>query len=151
VAYLDDDNWWAPTHLSDLLAAMEGRTWAYSLRWFAHPANRRPIAIDVWESVGPGKGVFQPRFGGFVDPNCLMIDKLAAWECVVLWNMPLRSDRSGMSEDRNVFNFLRSQSQPGETGEATSFYVINPKDGLHSMRLEHLGERYDQAGAAPAT
>jgi hypothetical protein len=44
VALLDDDNWWHPDHLRHLRAAIEGRDWAYALRWYVHPATRRPIS-----------------------------------------------------------------------------------------------------------
>ena len=74
IAYLDDDNWWAPDHLSSLLEALGGFDWAYSKRWFVRADNRDPIAVDEWESTGPDCGIFTRRFGGFVDPNCLMID-----------------------------------------------------------------------------
>ena len=70
LAYLDDDNWWAPDHLAALAAALDGHDWAWSRRWFVDPQSRAPLAEDVWESVGPGAGVF----GGFVDPSCLAID-----------------------------------------------------------------------------
>ncbi|HIJ63693.1 MAG TPA: glycosyltransferase family 2 protein, partial [Rhodospirillaceae bacterium] len=76
VAYLDDDNWWDPDHLRQMCRAMETASWAYAFRWFVHPGSRRPICVDNWESVGPDGGVFK-RQGGWVDPNCLMIDKLA--------------------------------------------------------------------------
>ena len=77
VAYLDDDNWWAPDHLTTLHRAIQGTDWAFSLRWFVDPRTKRPLCIDAWESVGPAAGVYRKRFGGWVDPNCLMIDKLA--------------------------------------------------------------------------
>lgn len=64
IAYLDDDNWWAPHHLSDLKTAIEGHDWAYSLRWYVHPESLKSICVDTWESVGPGKGVHNKRFGG---------------------------------------------------------------------------------------
>ena len=65
VAYLDDDNWWAPEHLSQLRRALEDAEWAFALRWFVHPETRRPVCVDVWESVGPGQGSFKDSFGGF--------------------------------------------------------------------------------------
>ena len=32
VFYLDDDNWYAPEHVATMLAAVEGKAWAFSLR-----------------------------------------------------------------------------------------------------------------------
>jgi hypothetical protein len=48
IAYLDDDNWWGRSHLDTLARAIEPVDWAFSLRWFVHPATARPICIYVW-------------------------------------------------------------------------------------------------------
>lgn len=146
VCYLDDDNWWDPRHVSVLIGVITGRHWAFSRRWFVHPETRRTICADEWESVGPNRGGFAKIFGGFVDPNCLMIDKLSCWQAIPLWNMPLQGDAKGMSADRNVFNFLRGHGEPGMTEIPTVFYVIDPRDAIHDMRLQMMGERYAAAG-----
>jgi hypothetical protein len=142
VAYLDDDNWWAPEHLRQLLTAIEGRAWAFSYRWFVHPVSKKAICVDGWESVGPGKGVFVEKFGGFVDPNCLMLDKLVCWAGIGLWTQPLINDTKGMAADRNVYNYLQNHSEPGRTGNATAFYVLDPADGMHPYRMQGFGDRY---------
>jgi len=149
VAYLDDDNWWGSTHLSNLLLAVKGHDWAYSLRWFVHPETRKKICIDEWESVGPGKGIFLQKFGGFVDTNCLIFNKLTCWKCVVLWNFPLNGDLSGMSTDRMVFNYLSKHGPPGETKCPSVFYVIQQNDCFHTMRVKKMGEQYTKAGLSP--
>lgn len=146
VAYLDDDNWWGNNHLSTLLNAVKDKAWAYSLRYFVHPITKTQICIDEWESVGPGKGVFHKKFGGFVDPNCLIINKFLCWQCISLWNLPLNGDEKGMSADRNIFNFLKNFSEPGSTGIASAFYVLDPKDGMHSFRISVMRDRYDKCG-----
>ncbi len=69
VAYLDDDNWWAPEHLADLTAAVVGYDWAYSLRWYADGESGRPLCVDRWESVGLDAGCYREVYGGFVDPS----------------------------------------------------------------------------------
>lgn len=142
VAYLDDDNWWAPEHVQQLLTAIAGRAWAFSYRWFVHPTSRKAICVDGWESVGPGKGVFLEKFGGFVDPNCLMLDRLACWSGIGMWTQPLHNDAKGMSADRNVYNYLQHHSQPGQTGNATAFYVLDPTDDMHSYRMQGFGDQY---------
>src|SRR5579859_4911795 len=76
VAYLDDDNWLHETHLQLLLAAIRDRDWAYTLRYLVDPDTMEVAAVDRWESVGPNKGIYRDQLGGFVDSNCLMIDKL---------------------------------------------------------------------------
>jgi hypothetical protein len=149
IAYLDDDNWWDARHLQRLLDAVEGQDWAYSLRWFVHPVNRRPVCIDAWESIGPGKGIFADTFGGFVDPNCLMINKLACADAIPCWNYPLPGDGKGMSSDRRVFAVLRRHKRFGATGEPTVFYCLDPGDELHEARLQRMGARYGEVGSEP--
>lgn len=148
LAYLDDDNWWAPQHLSALLKAIEGRPWAFAQRCFVHPESRQPVCVDDWESVGPGRGIFLARFGGWVDPNCLMIDKLACEPVLRWWGIPLPGDKGRMAADRHVYAWLQKHGVPGETGQASVFYTMQPNDGLHAMRLERMGSRYAAAGSA---
>jgi len=145
IAYLDDDNWLAPNHLGNLLKAIQGLEWAFALRWFIHPESLRPVCIDDWESVGPGRGVFLQRFGGWVDPNCLMIDKLACEPVLRWWSTPLPGDKNAMSADRHVFDWLQKKSAPGETNLASVFYAMQPEDVLHPYRLRHMGSRYAAA------
>jgi hypothetical protein len=122
VAYLDDDNWWAPDHLSTLVQAIDGADWAYSQRLFVEAATGEPICVDQWESVGPGAGVFQEKFGGFVDPSSLMI---AHFE-------------DGSGEDRLVFGMLNQNFRGRPSGRATSYYVVSPADPMHAARLQML-------------
>jgi hypothetical protein len=143
VAYLDDDNVWAPNHLRRLVDAVQGRLWAFSLRWFVHPHSRRVICVDDWESVGPGRGVFASNFGGWVDPNCLLIDKLGCEAVLRCWSVPLGAYALGA--DRNVFKALREVGVPGETAAPSVYYVIQEQDGNHRDRLRFMGDRYDHA------
>jgi hypothetical protein len=147
VAYLDDDNWWEPEHLYQLRRAMDDAEWAFALRWFVHPGTRRPVCVDIWESVGPGQGIFKEHFGGFVDPSCLMINKVACPRAPHHWNFPLANDP--MSADRSVFAFLKENHKPRGTGRPTVFYTLNANDGLHPTRLRLMGSAYDEAGKSP--
>jgi hypothetical protein len=133
VCYLDDDNWIGETHVAKLLSANRGRDWAYTLRWFVDPETSEPIAVDRWESVGPDRGVFKKRFGGFVDPNCLMIDKQRCPHVPPLWSVPLQPRTP--TADRTVFEALRRSSAFGSTEEATAYYVTHTRDENHSVRL----------------
>ena len=139
IAYLDDDNWWAPNHLSSLRAAIEGADWSWSKRWFVGPGDREPICVDEWESVGLDAGVFREKFGGFVDPSSLMIDKLRCRDAVPAWANTPFSD--GRGSDRLVFDVLAKNYRPHGTGLATSFYTINPDDILHVVRLGWFREK----------
>jgi hypothetical protein len=102
VAYLDDDNWWAPDHLGSLVGAIAGHDWAYALRWYADEQTGRGVGVDRWESVGPDAGVYAKRFGGFVDPSCLLIDAVACEPALRLWCHPLPGDATAMTTDRTV-------------------------------------------------
>lgn len=145
VAYLDDDNWWEGDHLKAMVEAMPGHDWVYSMRWFVHPVTREPIAQDIWESVGPGRGVYEQRFGGWVDPNCLMLDKIACEGAIRWWCTPLWGDEKAMSGDRRVYDYLQRHGEPGCTNLATVYYVLDSQDVMHSKRVEVMGEAYARA------
>ena len=146
VAYLDDDNWFHETHIERLLAAIDGKDWAYTLRWFVDPETLQPLAIDRWESVGPGQGVFAQQFGGFVDPNCLMIDKLKCDAVIRCWGMSMSADQRRRTADRVVFDVLRRQPSVGFTGAPTSYYVIAPIDADSTYRLKWIRELRNRLG-----
>lgn len=145
VAYLDDDNYWRSDHLRLLHDAMNQADWAFSLRWFLHPVSRRPICVDEWELVGPGRGFFKGAYGGFVDPSCLMLNKVTCEGVLPWWNRPLRADASAMSADRSVFSALCRSFKGIGTDQPTAFYQINPADPVHAARVQLMGDAYNQA------
>ncbi len=146
VAYLDDDNWWEPDHLISLAEAIRGRDYAYAPRWFVHPHTGRIVAHDQWESVGPGKGVYAEMFGGFIDPNCLMINKIRCADVLPLWTKPLRGDPKAMSADRTVFDALARHFQGAGTDRPTVHYRLDPDDEMHRDRMSVMAEAYAAAG-----
>lgn len=139
VAYLDDDTWYAPGHLAALLAAIAGKSWAYSMRTLVDDRLDEVICPDEWESVGPGRGVYAAAFGGFVGTTGLMLDKLACHEVLPAWSLS-RYARGGGGEDRMVFERLKSLPH-GATGKHTVFYRTT-LDGKHPYLLW----KYRQAG-----
>jgi hypothetical protein len=139
VAYLDDDNWWEPGHLASLRDALVGHDYSWSQRWFVDPEESERICVDEWESVGPDAGVFREKFGGFVDPSSLMIDKLACHEVLPAWSLSPFAD--GRGSDRVVFQRLRKSHAGRATGRATSCYTINQTDIVHLARLQHFRQR----------
>lgn len=147
VAYLDDDNWWAPDHLSSLHAAIQGKGWAFSLRWYVDPDTQQPLCVDEWESVGPGRGVYAQKAGGFVDTSSLMIDKVACEPVLRLWASPLFPE-AGEGSDRSVFNGLVAGYPGAGTGRATCYYVISADDRVHHYRVAWIREK--TGGANPA-
>ncbi len=150
VAYLDDDNWIHESHLARLRAAIEGRDWAYTLRWYVDPDTLEPLAIDRWESVGPARGVFARDYGGFVDPNSLMLDKVKCEHAIACWTMPMSADARGRTADRTVFDRLRSRSA-GCTDAPTSYYLLNPSDRNSIARLDFLRRFRARYGEAAIT
>lgn len=101
LAQLDDDNEWLPDHLALLAKAIEGKAWAYAQRFLIDDDTGRTLGPDIWDSVGPGAGRFMAT-GGFVDPNCLMIDKTAATRLLSLYSDTL-DRKPGYSSDRLMF------------------------------------------------
>src|SRR5690606_13395805 len=170
VAYLDDDNWWAPEHLSLLYAAVKGHAWAHSYRWYVHPDTQQPLCVDRWESVGAGRGMYAHiyKYNGHVDTNCLLLDKMKCHWVLPAWCIPhphskrKRGRRGG--EDRSVFRLLQQHHRGACTGQATVYYVTNrgwlgvlkyllervPPDGLSpdEKRLWSLAARLAQISAA---
>lgn len=148
VAYLDDDNWYAADHLASMHEALKGNDWAYSRRWYVHPASRRPICEDEWEAIGPVPGGTEVDDAGWVDPNCLAIDKVACEAVLRWWSIPLRNSSTATDADRNVFRTLRTEFRGRGTGQATVFYMLSESDRFrHPFRLRKIGaERYAAVG-----
>lgn len=125
ISYVDDDDWWHPEHLSSLLSAIVGKKWAFSYRWFVDKETGKPICEDTWDSVGPGKGINAERFGGFVSPSNLLLDKEACHHILPLWSFAAFKDGTG--EDRLVFNALLKIPEYATNNMHTCYYQI-PKD-----------------------
>jgi hypothetical protein len=120
VTYLDDDNWYAPEHLSTLLAAVSGHKWAFALRHFVDAASGDVLCPDTWESVGPGQGVYASQ-GGFVDTNCFLIDKLECHDVFTEWAMTRY--KNGTGGDRQILQRLQAFA-PGTNGAHTVYYRL---------------------------
>lgn len=138
VTYLDDDDWYAPDHLRRMLSAIEGKSWAYSLSYYADGENGTPLAIDEIESVGVGAGIYRDTFGGFVRPSALAIDKTRLGHILHLWSEA--QGPAGDAEDRLIFSELKGVDH-GFTGGATVCYALDPKDIQHELRLAFLRQK----------
>jgi hypothetical protein len=146
IAYLDDDNWWHPRHLGVLLQAIRGVDYAFTHRWFVHPLTKKIVARDEWESVGPGRGIYVEKFGGFIDPSCLMIDKRKCADVLPFWTRPLPGDFRGMGADRSVYAALSAKFTGVRVDEPTVYYRMNPDDPMHSERMKVMALLYEEAG-----
>jgi hypothetical protein len=145
ITYLDDDNRWLPNHLSSLARAIEGVDWAYSLRMFVDGETGAELCVDIWDSVGPGKGVRQKSLGGFVDVNCMMIDKTRAPAPLSDWPQPMPGQKR--TADRRVANRLCTQHSFAGTGLVTVRYALRPQNVFWPRIRKHLQEQ--RAAQAP--
>ena len=142
VAYLDDDNTWLPNHLKNLLAAVEGKVWAFSRRILVDQETGRDLAVDRWDSVGANKGRLAAT-GGLVDPNCLLINKVAAASVLGRWS-ETPDGRPSDTADRHFFAAIRNADH-GAVEEATVRYSIPRTHILHKIMAEGI-EYYSEVG-----
>ena len=138
VVYLDDDDWFKEDHCAQVLAAIEGKKWAFSYTVYADGNTGRELCVDEIESVGVGRGIFAERFGGFVRPSGLAINKLQLLHIVHLWSCAAFAGGDG--EDRLLFEQLRKEPH-GCTGVASVCMAIDPKDAMHATRVAFMRSR----------
>src|SRR3954451_12648073 len=136
VAYLDDDNTWFPNHLKSLLAAIEGKVWAFSRRILVDEETGRDLAVDRWDSVGPNKGRLAST-GGLVDPSCLLINKIAAAAVLGRWSETADRRTPGDTADRHFFAAI-GRADHGAVEEATVRYSLRRTDILHKVMAEGI-------------
>ena len=126
VTYLDDDNTILPSHIRLLSQALKGKAWAFTRRLLVDERNDQDLAIDRWDSLGPDRGRMAKQ-GGFVDTNCLILDKLLCGRALSRW-----TEGPGMASDRALFAAIR-QAPHGEVAEATVRYYIRPNSIFHQF------------------
>lgn len=131
IAYLDDDNWYAPDHLATMLTAIAGKEWAYSLRHYVDQATGELLCPDTWASMGPARGVWAQAQGGFVDTNCFLIDKIACNDVFPEWAIPRY--QGGTGGDRQVMQ--RLLNRPYGSNQAHTVYYRVPLAGEHPYLL----------------
>jgi predicted SAM-dependent methyltransferase len=146
LCYLDDDNWWAPHHISGLMAVIPGFDWAFSYRWFVDGHDDRVLCVDDFESVGPGQGLYNEQFGGFVDTNCLMLSRSGCRDILPYWSVPMFSNGTG--EDRTVFQRLRENHSVAWKREPSVYYRLNAARGVHPEKEAILRERGLELGVS---
>lgn len=133
VAYLDDDNAWRADHLRKMVAAVEGKVWAFARRMLVHADTGEELGEDRWDSVGVGKGRFAAK-GGFVDPNCLIIDKVRAARILGHWS-ETSTGVADMTADRNFFSAI-SRAPHAVVDEPTVLYTVRSTNILLKFMSE---------------
>lgn len=139
VAYLDDDDWWAHDHLSSLLSAVSGKGWAFSYRWMVDRETGWPICRDEWDSVGPHRGINKERFGGFVAPSNLILDKEICHFILPYWAAAAFPDGTG--EDRLVFKALLNSYPWAASQKYSSYYEIRREEQQHVHHAREFATR----------
>jgi tetratricopeptide (TPR) repeat protein len=143
VAYLDDDDWWASDHLAGLLSAIAGKQWAFAYRWLVHPDTLWPICRDEWDAVGPGRGINQERYGGFVSPSALMIDMEACDRVLPLWSHGSLTEGNG--SDRRIFDVLSKGFTWAASQRHSLYYALSQpslRDEHHVLEFHRRGLRW---------
>jgi hypothetical protein len=135
VAYLDDDNRWLPVHLQSLLDAVNGKVWAYSQRMLVDQTTGLDLGVDRWDSVGVNKGRFADQ-GGFVDPNCLLIDKVACAQLIGRWAETARGGHR-FTADRLFFYAIRNDPH-GRVDMPTVRYGVRDTNILHKLMRDNI-------------
>jgi tetratricopeptide (TPR) repeat protein len=135
VMYLDDDDWLTADHCASIMAAIEGKKWAFAYSIYADGNLGKALCVDELESVGIGKGVFAKRFGGFVRPSGMVINKMQTLPIIHLW--ACSPFPTGDGEDRLIFDQLRKEPC-GCTNKATVYYTLDPRDAMHPQRLAFM-------------
>lgn len=127
VFYLDDDNWYEPTHIEELLRMIVEHDlgWAYSLRKIVdHEGNW--ICDDNCESLG-----LQPNSHGhyLVDNSCYAVRADIARKHSHAWYVPVVSDRAFMKA------LCQAKVPCGTTGKHSVNYRLS-SDGSGGMTAE---------------
>ena len=133
--YLDDDDWLTADHCASIMAAIEGKKWAFAYSIYADGNLSKALCVDELESVGIGKGIFAKRFGGFVRPSGMVINKMQTLPIIHLW--ACSPFPTGDGEDRLIFDQLRKEPC-GCTNKATVYYTLDPRDAMHPQRLAFM-------------
>ena len=138
VAYLDDDNQWLPNHLHLLRKHITGLNFAFSHRLIIDEEDNENLGPDIWDSTGPGSGRFS-AVGGFVDPSCLMVDKIKLGPALHRWSdTPTGEPLPG--SDVWFFQAIASLSHA----------AISEPTVRYSTRRDNILQRFVREGISPA-
>lgn len=137
MCWLDDDNWFDPTHVEELVKAKENKPYAYSLRKLLNPDGTF-FDYDDFESIGK-----YARGEGFIDFNCYLMERHLAIQVSPLWYDVYDGMMVG---DRHVYKYLKNNNLPfGDTGKYSVNYRLNEKRDIRDwfkLANAHSRQRY---------
>jgi tetratricopeptide (TPR) repeat protein len=122
------------------LSAINGKDWAFSLRWLVDRETGWPICRDEWDSLGPGKGINLARFGGFISPSNLMLNKDTNHFLFPLWSLSAFPDGTG--EDRLIFSEMQKKPNYKATNQYTCYYEIPADVQRHPHHAAEFSKRH---------
>lgn len=139
IAWLDDDNWYEPDHIEELVKAKGDKPYAHSLRKLLNPDGTF-YDYDDFESLG--------QYSGFIDLNCYLMDRSVAVQVAPMW---YHTTGELMIGDRYMYQCLSQNKIPfGESGKYTVNYRLNAKRDLRSWLFEgNAKSRAKYAGELP--
>ena len=130
ISFLDDDNEYLPDHISLLYAAIQGKVWSSGQRMLVDQDTLEHLGVDVWDSVGPNRGRFKGG-GGFVDPNCLMVNKTRLEVALAYWARYQFGEQKETS-DRKFFRAIAGGKYE-MINKPTVLYKIRDTNVLHDF------------------
>lgn len=120
--FLDEDNWLEPTHVEEMVAVVEGKHWAYTLRKICD-MDGNFVCFDDCESLGDTMSVLGDNF---VDVNCYVFSRRLALDLSPFWFRRARHPEDQPEVDRVFSHVLFGQKVPyGKTGS----YTVNYRAG----------------------
>jgi hypothetical protein len=127
VAYLDQDNWYEPEHVSSLAAIIEdGKRWAYALRRIIDTTGAF-VCNDDCQSLGRWPMYRHPD-EHLVDTNCYILRRGLACRFAPLWNFPsLKNKRS--SDHAICMALLKHVPEFDTSGRYTVNYTAGSNPG----------------------
>lgn len=139
IAWLDDDNWYEPNHIEELVKAKGDKAYAHSLRKLLNPDGTF-YDYDDFESLG--------QYSGFIDLNCYLMDRSLAVQVAPMW---YHTTGELMIGDRYMYQCLSQNKIPfGESGKYTINYRLNAKRDLRSWLFDgNIKSRAKYAGELP--
>lgn len=140
VAFLDEDNWFEPDHVSSLMATItsHGLAWAYALRKLVDTEGRF-IANDDCESLGQWPTWNDPN-NHLVDVSCYMLRRDIAIAVSPLWYRRFRDEEN--PDFVICRQLLKDYPRCGTNGRYTVNYRVGSSGGSVSAEFFRTGNAY---------